>query len=33
MESDTDIQKYINKLDENQVKKLYNLNNEGLKLI
>jgi len=31
MESDADIQHYINKLDENQVKQIYNLNNEGLK--
>ena len=31
MASDADIQHYINKLDENQVKQLYNLNNEELK--
>ena len=31
MESDADIQNYINKLAENQVKQIYNLNNEGLK--
>ncbi len=31
MESYEDIQNYINKLDENQIKQLYNLNHEGLK--
>ena len=31
MERDEDIIKYINKLDENQIKQLYNLNNEELK--
>ena len=31
MERDEDIIKYINKLDENQIKQLYNLNHEGLK--
>ena len=30
MESYEDIQNYINKLDENQIKQLYNLNHEGL---
>ena len=31
MESYEDIQNYINKLDENQIKQLYNINHEGLK--
>ena len=31
MESHEDIQNYINKLDENKIKQLYNLNHEGLK--
>jgi hypothetical protein len=33
MESYEDIQNYINKLDENQIKQLYNINHEGLSLI